>query len=393
VQAYPWDGSCTCPCLVSIRWYVNFAWIVCFGVAYFLYLVEGIFMHALLVKMSCQHSLIGQTLVNDFSSETLRFVRRVRGRNAEEAIRGMQDAPPVFLMRLDTYRSKRHYRSGGTPLKRAAARMKMTFWRDESARVAGLSGQRHAKIWLKKTLAFDGFSTATFFDTRRAAFLKKHRAHEPGTFQVYKEDFQVPQYQEIGIWSQPRNVLIGSLPYLLFTFGGLSWFYRMFVELATTPLNVEVVKLMSMNDRSAVADTCQWRLVRWWFCGVVCDAGVVALQWSPRPIRTQLAAASTNTTRATDASVGVKDLSRPLVACGSNPPRPSNAAPLSATSANVCWPCLLCWQPPDNLRQSESTARRDSVRSARFVTPTAAAKSVHLAGHAAMIDVSCGTAH
>lgn len=198
-----------------------------------------------------------------FSSETLRFVRRVKGsKGPGVAVQQFRDAPPVFLMRMDTYQSRQRYKAGLKPKRTAAARMRMTFWRDETQDVVGLAGKRHAKLWLKKTLCFDGYSTATFFEKRRKAFISKHAT--PGKdFQCYSEELVVPDFKDYGIWSKPRNILIGSLPYLICTFGGVSWFYRMFVECATSPFEVEVFKMVSNNDHTKrlANKSKRWRLV------------------------------------------------------------------------------------------------------------------------------------
>jgi hypothetical protein len=266
-EAYQWDDACTCPCRVSVRWYVNLGWIVLFGIVYFVYLVEAIFMQALLDKSKCRESLLGKRLMADFSSETLGFARRVSSKaKPAVAVQQFRDAPPVFVMRMDTYRSKRRHAMGDKPVRTAAARMRMTFWRDETANILGLDNKGHAKIWLKKTLCFDGYSTSTFFDKRRNAFIEQHASTAAaGEFQCYSEDFVVPNFTDYGIWSKPRNILIGSLPYLVCTFAGLSWFYRMFVECATTPFRVEVVKMISINDhveKPRNGRSNNWRVVR-----------------------------------------------------------------------------------------------------------------------------------
>ena len=231
-----------------------------FGIVYFVYLLEAFLMHSLLVKSSCRHSFLGQKIMTHFSSETLRFVRRVKGsKGPNVAVQQFRDAPPVFLMRMDTYPNRQRYKAGLKPTRTAAARMRMTFWRDETQDIVGLVGKRHAKLWLKKTLCFDGYSTATYFEKRRKAFISKHAT--PGQdFQCYTEELVVPDFKDYGIWSKPRNILIGSLPYLICTFAGVSWFYRMFVECATSPFEVEIFKMISNNDHTKRLGK-KWRVV------------------------------------------------------------------------------------------------------------------------------------
>ena len=255
-----------------MRWYVNFGWIVLFGIVYFVYLLEAVLMHTLLVKSACRNSPFGERLMANFSSETLGFVRRVNSSAKPNiAMQQFRDAPPVFIMRMDTYQSKQRFAAGVKPLRTAAARMRMTFWRDETVHILGLDSKRHAKIWLKKTLCFDGYSSSTFFDKRRNAFIATH-ASATGEFQCYSEDFVVPNFVDYGIWSKPRNILIGSLPYLICTLAGLSWFYRLFVECATTPFKIEVVKMISMNDYSDKLRSKhnKWRTVRLRWANPLC---------------------------------------------------------------------------------------------------------------------------
>jgi len=221
----------------------------------------------LLVKPSCRQSIFGKRLL-PFSSETFRFVRRVRGSATPAgAIHSFRQAPPVLLMKMETYQSKQRYKAGFKANKIAAARMRMTFWRDETLQITGLSATKHGKLWLKKTLCFDGYSTSTFFDQRRAAFLAKHRSTTPSEFQCFSEEFIVPKFLDYGIWTKPRNILIGSLPYLIFTFGGISWLYRMFVEVTTTSYEVDIVKMVSTNDRGSSPG--QWKVVSVIWCNVM----------------------------------------------------------------------------------------------------------------------------
>ncbi len=221
-------------------------------------------MHTFLIKSSCRHSFIGKRLLDNFSSETLRFARRVKGsKRPNIAVQQFRDAPPVFLMRMDTYQSKKRYSAGLKPTRTAAARLRITFWRDETPDIVGMDRKRHGKLWLKKTLCFDGFSTATYLERRRKAFIQKHAT--PGRdFQCYTEELVLPNFKDYGIWSKPRNILIGSVPYLIMTIAGLSWFYRMFVECATTSFEIEIFKLVSINDYAdnLRSKTNRWRVVR-----------------------------------------------------------------------------------------------------------------------------------
>jgi len=219
-------------------------------------------LHTLLIKSSCRNSSLGKRLLADFSSETLRFVRRVHGKYLPHTlVQRLRDVPPDFLMKVETFNNKASHAARYKPQKTAAARIKMTAWRDETAPSVGLRKKRHAKFWIKKTLCFDGYSTATYFEKRRTAFMKKHLGVREG-FVAYSEELVVPEFKDYGIWSKPRNILIGSIPYLIFTIAGLSWFYRGFVELATTPFEIHVVKMLSCNEREQGKGSKGWRMVR-----------------------------------------------------------------------------------------------------------------------------------
>lgn len=229
-----------------------------------MYLIEALLLQGILSCSPCIHDVIQKRIKKNFSSETLQFVRRVRSsQKPMTKIERLCEICPQFIMKIENYDNESRFKSGAVPHKTAAARLRLTFWKDDTRPLGALTKIHHAKLNFTKKLCFDGFSTSSFLDRRRQAFISKHQS-QGNEFQVYSEIFQIDKFEEYGIWSQPRNIFIGTLPYMIFTIAGLSWIYRVFVEIVTTPFNIEIVKTISINDRSKEFKQVgsKWKLVR-----------------------------------------------------------------------------------------------------------------------------------